>query len=89
MAYIVFSTVLTPKITKFSVFRIYCNDIFLLYKPIASEFITTAYNNFFVFAITPYCKYFVVIATISSVVIGIFSCSVMCVNHVKYRHANS
>ena len=47
-----------------------------------------ACNNFFVVAITPYSKDFVVIATIFSTVIDLFSCSVMCVNHVKYRHVN-
>ena len=61
----------------------------MLYKHIASEFITTARNNFFVVAVTPYCNDFVVIATISSVVIVLFSCSVMCLNHVEYRHVNS
>ena len=70
-------------------FRIYCIVIFLLYKPIASEYITTACNNFFVVAITHYCNDFVVIATIITVVIEIFSCSVMCLNHVKYRHVNA
>ena len=70
-------------------FRNYCNEIFLLYKPIASEFITTACNNFFVVATAPYCKDFVLIATICSVVINLFSCGVMCLNHVKYRHVNS
>ena len=45
-------------------------------------------NNFFVVAITPNCNEFVVIATIVSVVIDLFSCSVMCRNHVKYRHDN-
>ena len=69
-------------------FWIYCNVIFWLYKPIATEFIVTDYNNFFVVAITPNCNDFVVIATIFSVVIDIFSCSVMCRNHVKYRHVN-
>ena len=58
-----------------AIFRIYCNEIFLLYKPIASEFITTTCNNFFAVAITPYCNDFVVIATIFSVVIDLFSCS--------------
>ena len=53
-----------------------------------SEFILTTCNNFFVVAITPYCKDFVVIATIFSVVIDLFSCSLMCLNHVKYRHVN-
>ena len=48
----------------------------------------TACNNFFVVAITPYCNDFVVIATIFSVVIDLFSCSLMCLNHVKYRHVN-
>ena len=47
-----------------------------------------ACNNIFVVAITPYCKDFVVIATIFSTVIHLFSCSVMCVNHVKDRHVN-
>ena len=61
----------------------------MLYKPISSEFILTACNNFFVVAITPYCNDFVVIATIYSVVIDLFSCSVMCPNHVKYTHVNS
>ena len=75
--------------TQISLFRIYCIVIFLLYKPIASEFITMACNNFFVVAITPYCNDFVVIATIFSVVIYLFSCSeIMCLNHVKYRHVN-
>ena len=69
-------------------FRIYCIVIFLLYKPIASEFIMTACNNFFAIAITPYSKDFVVIATIITIVIEIFSCSVMCLNHVKYRYVN-
>ena len=68
--------------------RIYCIEIFLLYKPMASEFITIAGNNFFVVAITPYSKDFVVIATVFSTAIDLFSCSVMCVNHVKYRHVN-
>ena len=62
---------------------------YLLYKPIASEIIMTAYNNYFVIAITPYCKDFVVIATTISVVIELFCCRVMCPNHVKYRHVNS
>ena len=53
-----------------------------------SEFISTACNNFFVVAITPYCNDFVVIATIFSIVIDLFSCSVICLNHVKYRHVN-
>ena len=53
-----------------------------------SEFITTASNNFFVVAITPYCNDFVVIAMNFSVVIDLFSCSVMCLNNVKYRHVN-
>ena len=66
--------------------RIYWNEIFLLYKLIALEFIATAFNDFFVVAITPYCNDIVVIATIFSVVIDIFSCSVMCLNHVKYGH---
>ena len=70
-------------------FRIYCIDIFLLCKPIALEFITMACNNFFVVAVTPSCKDFVVIATIITVVIELFSCCVMCLNHVKYRHVNS
>ena len=70
-------------------FRIYCNEIFLLYKPIALEFITTAYNNLFVVAITPFCNNFAVVAVIFSVVIDLFSCSVMCLNPVKYRHVNS
>ena len=70
-------------------FRIYCDEIFLFYKLIASEFITTASDNFFVVAITPYRNDFVVIATIFSIVIDLFSCSVMCLNHVKYRHVNS
>ena len=69
-------------------FRNYCNVILLLFKSIASEFITTACNNFFVVAITPYCNDFVVIAKIFSVVIDILSGSVMCLNHVKYRHVN-
>ena len=34
-----------------------------------------ACNNFFVVAIIPYCNDFVVIATIFSVVIDLFSCS--------------
>ena len=74
---------------QFSMFRIYCNEIFLVYKPIDTKFITTASNGFFVVAITPYYNDFVVIATIFSVVIDLFSCSVMCLNHVKYRHVNS
>ena len=53
-----------------------------------SEFILTTCNNFYVVAITPYCNDFVVIATIFSVVIDLFSCSLMCLNHVKYRHVN-
>ena len=61
----------------------------MLYKLIASEFITMDCNNFFVVAVTPYCNDFVVIATIFSVVICHFSCSVMCLNHVEYRHVNS
>ena len=61
----------------------------MLYKLIASEFITTARNNYFVVAVTPCCNDFVVIATIFSVVIVLFSCSVMCLNHVEYRHVNS
>ena len=48
-----------------------------------------ACKKFFVVAITPYCKEFVVIAMIITVVIELFSCSVMCLNHVKYRHVNS
>ena len=60
----------------------------MLYKTIASEFITAACNDFFVVAITPYCNDFVVIAKIFSVVIEILSGSVMCLNHVKYRHVN-
>ena len=70
-------------------FRNYCNDIFLLYKPIASEFITSAWNNFFVVAIAPYCKDFVLTAMIFSIVINLFSCGVICLNHVKYRHVNA
>ena len=61
----------------------------MLYKLIASEFITTACNNFFVDAVTPYCTDFVVIATIFSVVIVHFSFSVRCLNHVESRHVNS
>ena len=49
----------------------------MLRKLIALEFIITAHNNFFDIAITPYCNDFVVIATIFSIVIGIFSCSVI------------
>ena len=49
----------------------------------------TACKTFFVVAITPYCKDFVVIATIITVAIELFSCSVMCLNNVKYRHINS
>ena len=44
--------------TQFSTFWIYCNEIFLLYKPIASEFITIACNNIFVGAITPFLLLF-------------------------------
>ena len=44
----------------------------MLYKLIASEFITTACNNFFIVAVTPYSNDFVVIATIFSVVIVLF-----------------
>ena len=62
--------------------------IFLLFKPIASEFSTTACNNFFVIAITPYCNDFVVIEKVFSVVIDIFSFSVLYLNHVKYGHVN-
>ena len=61
----------------------------MLYKLIASEFITTARNNYFVVAVTPYCNDFVVIAMIFSVVIVLFCCSVMCLNHAEYRHVNS
>ena len=61
----------------------------MLYKLIASEFITMDCNNFFVVAVRPYCNDFVVIATIFSAVIILFSCSVMCLNHVEYRHFNS
>ena len=61
----------------------------MLYKPLSSEFVSTTCNNFFVVAITPYCNDFVVIATIFSIVIDLFSCSVMCLNHVKYTHVNS
>ena len=61
----------------------------MLYKLIASELITMARNKFFVVAVTPYCNDFVVIATIFSVVVVLFSCSVMCLNHVEYRHVNS
>ena len=32
--------------TQFSMFRIYCVEIFLLYKPIATEFITTVATTF-------------------------------------------
>ena len=60
-----------------------------MYKPIDTKFITTASNDFFVVAITPYYNDFVVIATIFSVVIDLFSCSVMCLNRVKYRQINS
>ena len=67
----------------------YWNEIFLLYKPIALEFITTACNNFFVVATAPYCKDFVLMAMIFSVVVNLFSCGVMCLNHAKYRHVNS
>ena len=70
-------------ITYFSMFRIYCNEIFMLYKVIASEFTTMACNNFFFVAVTPCCNDFVVIATIFSIVIVLFSCSVMCVNNVE------
>ena len=45
--------------------------------------------TFFVVALTPYCTDFVVIATIFSVVMVLFSCSVRCINHVEYRHVNS
>ena len=48
-----------------------------------------ACNNFFVVATTPYWNEFLVIATIFSVVIDLLSCSVMCLNHVKYGHVNS
>ena len=58
--------------TQFSMFRIYCNEIFLSYKPIASEFITIACNNLFVVAITPYSNDFVVIAMIFSILIDLF-----------------
>ena len=68
--------------------RIYCIEILLLYKPIASEFIMMACNNFFVVGITSYSKDFVVIATIIAVVIELSSRSVMFLNHVKYRHVN-
>ena len=61
----------------------------MLYKPISSEFISTACNNFFVVAITRNCNDFVVVATIFSVVIDLLSCSVMCLNHVKHTHVNS
>ena len=61
----------------------------MLYKLIASEFITTAGNDIFFVAVTPYCTDFVVIATIFSVVIVLFSCSVRCLNHLEYRHVNS
>ena len=61
----------------------------MLYKLIASEFITKACNNFFVVAVTPYCNDFEVIATNFSVVIVLFSCSVRCLNYVEYRHVNS
>ena len=44
----------------------------MLYKLIASEFITSACHNFFVVAVTPYCNDFVVIAMIFSVVIVLF-----------------
>ena len=74
---------------QFSMFRICCKEIFMLYKPIASEFISTACSNFFVIAITPYCNDFVVIAAIFSVVIYLFPCSIMCLNHVKSTHINS
>ena len=87
MAYIVFSTILTLT-TQFSIYRIYCNEIVLLYKPIASEFIKTTWYNLFVVAIKPYCNDFVVVTMIFSVVTDLFSCSVMCLNHVKYRHVN-
>ena len=61
----------------------------MLYKLIASEFITTACNNLFVVAVTPYCNDYVVIATIFSVVIVLFSCSVRCLNLVEYRQVKS
>ena len=47
-----------------------------------------ACNKFFVVGITHYFKEFVVIATIITVVNELFSCSFMCLNHVKYRHVN-
>ena len=43
----------------------------------------------FVIATAPYCKDFILIATIFSVVINLYSCGVLCLNHVKYRHVNS
>ena len=61
----------------------------MFFKLIAPEFITTACNNFFVVAVTLFCNDFVDVATIFSVVIVHFSCSVMCLNHVEYRHVNS
>ena len=42
--------------------EIYCNENKVWHKPIASNFITTAYIDFFVIAITPYYNDLVVIA---------------------------
>ena len=78
---------LNTKYARISLERTCNNDITC--KPIASKFITTTRNNFFDVAITLSCNGFVVIATIISVVIDLFSFSVMCLNLVKYRHVNS
>ena len=48
-----------------TVYRIYCNEIFVLRRPIVSKFITTAHNDF------------VVIEMIFPVVTGFFSYSVV------------
>ena len=86
---------LNTKYVRISLERTCNNDIIpniIHDKIFAKKIITvakTACKTFFVVAITPYCKDFVVIATIITVAIELFSCSVMCLNNVKYRHVNS
>ena len=86
MAYVVFGTVLTPELHSFLCLfiasRFFC-CINLLRRSLLRRLAIT-----FLFAITPYCKDFVVIVTIFPAVIDIFSWSVMCLYHVKHRHVN-
>ena len=64
--------------------RIFCS-INLLPRTLLQRLATT----FIVIVITLYCNKFLVIASIFSVVIDLFSSGVMCPNHLKYGHINS